>query len=108
MFTKYNSYELLELFESEPIEENGIDTGIFIYSKIDSSLIKCVLTLSIYQYECILGLSHSTTDMVIFETKINDVKELVCKKDLLIITRKNDDNIFIYFKPNFFIKIEKC
>ncbi|MES9689210.1 hypothetical protein ABWK31_17400, partial [Bacillus sp. JJ353] len=64
MFIKYNEYDLLELFENEPVIITHQDAGEFNYTYEDNQNFKLILTLEVYQKTC--GLSITYNDCIVF------------------------------------------
>ncbi|MGE7113531.1 hypothetical protein [Lysinibacillus sp. NPDC047702] len=106
MFIKFNQYELLELFEKEPVFVGDEEAGILIYSKSDDLGFKLVLTISIYEKQCNLSLSYQKFDASIFEIKLIDVDEIVGEDQILTIIGRNIKNrVEVIFNTHFKIKI---
>lgn len=105
MFIQYDEYELLELFDNEPVAIGDKEAGMFIYSKTDSFGFKIVMTISIYENECSLSLNHQNYVTPIYDLKFKDVGRITCKNQQLKIQRNNGEkNIEVTFKPNFALK----
>ncbi|MCY8248149.1 hypothetical protein, partial [Bacillus inaquosorum] len=52
MFTTYNEYDLLELFESEPISVSSDPLAeVFMYSIQDMKGFKLILTMDVYAFQ---------------------------------------------------------
>ena len=106
MFIKYDEYELLELFESEPIATLGKDAGNFIYTKSDESEISLMLAISVYEKECDIALSMGKR--LLFETTLKNVEYLRSEDKCLRIHQKESTHDYlIYFGPNLFVKVEE-
>lgn len=88
MYIKYDEYELLELFENEPVSVFDKDAGVFIYSRTDKLGIKLVMTMSIYEYECNISLNHDNYQKPIFELKLKDVDSIECDNEKMFFNRK--------------------
>ncbi len=105
MLLQYDEYELLDLFESEPIITTIKEEGMYIYRKSTPEGISIMLHLSIHERRCHIILSvenHSVLDAV-----LNNVASLRSHDGSLIIHRIDSENDFIvYFKPNIYIKAE--
>ena len=56
MFIHYNSYDLLEFFENEPILISDAETGEFIYVYEHNSF-KLILSISVYEKNIDLNIS---------------------------------------------------
>lgn len=100
MFIIYNEYELLELFESEPIAIGEPEAGMKIYKKEDKQGFKLVLTISIYEQECLLSLTQGYCQNPIFDLKLTDVNKIYSEHDMLYI-KYGEKFISIGFIPNF-------
>jgi hypothetical protein len=105
MFIKYDEYELLELFENEPVVIGDKEAGMFIYSKNDAVGFKLVLTVSIYEKECELILTYQNFNSSIFDIKLKDVDRITCKNQKLSLLSIDDEkSIEVTFKPTFALK----
>ncbi|MFD1425588.1 hypothetical protein JOD24_000257 [Kroppenstedtia sanguinis] len=100
-YIKYDEYELLELFESEPIPLNDEEAGMFFYIQKDKNGFKVIMYISIYENSCELSVSHENLEKPIFQLELHEVKSIKGKEDRLIITRKGKENIVFFFKPNY-------
>ncbi len=90
MFIKYDEYELLELFEKEPVVIGDEEAGMFIYSKNDDLGFKLVLTISIYEKQCNLSLNYQSLAIPIFEFNLLEIDALICEdQKLKIISHDN-------------------
>ncbi|MBP1756849.1 MAG: hypothetical protein H6Q59_3247 [Firmicutes bacterium] len=106
MYIKYDEYELLELFENEPVPVFDEEAGVFIYSRIDNLGFKLVMTMSIYEFECNISLNHDNYQKPIFEFKLKDVDSIKCDNGKMLLNRKeNEQSVIIYFKPNYSVDI---
>ncbi|MUK87331.1 hypothetical protein GMD78_02810 [Ornithinibacillus sp. L9] len=102
MYINFNEYEMLELFESDPVVIGQYEAGNFIYSKTDEFGFKLVFTISIYENECIVSLSHQSYKTPIVDYRFKDVVALVKNEDCLILKRNNNEELIkVFFKPNF-------
>ena len=105
MFIKYDEYELLELFEKEPIVISDKEAGDFIYNKRDSSGISIMLAISTYEMEC--SISLGLENRVVFETILPNVEYLHSENEYLRIHQNESAQDFLIFlKPNIFVKTE--
>ena len=106
MYIKYDEYELLELFGSEPTYTAPEGAGMVMYTAEANNGIGIILNLSYYDKTCRLNLWYH--DEGIFEVSLNNVEYLRSENgDCLRIHQKNaTTDYLIYFKPNLFIKIE--
>ncbi len=108
MFIKYDEYELLELFTSEPAVINEKEAGVFLYTQEDTHGFKLSMYMSIYEYVCSISLNHKDLSKPIFDIGLNEVKCIKAKKDRLIIQQNGkEQDVIIYFKPNYALTFEK-
>lgn len=78
MFIKYDEYDLLELFQSEPVSITGnIDDGELIYTYKDDQNFKVILTLDVYKQTSSLSITFN--DSIVFTGDFNNVTSI--KKD---------------------------
>lgn len=106
MYIKYDEYELLELFENEPVSVFDEKAGVFIYSRIDSFGFKLVMMISIYEFECNISLNHDNYKKPIFEFKLKDVDSIKCDGEKMQVIRKeSEQSVIIHFKPNYSLDI---
>ncbi len=84
MFTIYNEYDLLELFDSEPISvSNDLFAEVFIYSINDKRGFKLILSMDVYALECNLSLTFN--ELLVLESKFVNATQLKrCYSDLFI------------------------
>src|SRR3989304_6662992 len=81
---KYNEYDLLELFESEPKQLYEEDVGIYTYSKEDQYGFTFIFYLSIHEGTSILSLLHKDLKYPIFDLTFHDIEDVECKENRLI------------------------
>lgn len=106
MYIKYDEYELLELFENEPVSVFDEEAGVFIYSRIDNLGFKLVMTMSIYEFECNISLNYDSYQKPIFEFKLKDVDSIKCDgAKMMFIRKESEQNAIIHFKPNYSLDI---
>lgn len=104
MFIQYDEYQLLELFESEPVYIADERAGILMYSKQDDNGFKLILTISAYENECNLSLIYGKYSKPIVEMNVKDVEKInTTDNELKILQRANDKYIALKFKPSFSI-----
>lgn len=78
MFIKYDEYDLLELFQSEPVSITGnLDDGELMYTYKDDQNFKVILTLDVYKQTSSLSITFK--DSIVFSGDFNNVTSL--KKD---------------------------
>jgi len=105
MFTKFDEYELLELFESEPSFIGPEEAGLYMYSKLNRNGIQLILIVSVYEYKCTIVFAINEVEF--FEAKLKNVEYLRREGDCLRIHRTDSANDYlIYFFHNFYMKIE--
>ncbi|PRP50813.1 hypothetical protein C7B63_10390 [Bacillus halotolerans] len=97
MFTTYNEYDLLELFESEPISVSSDPLAeVFMYSIQDMKGFKLILTIDVYALECNLSLAFN--ELLVFESKFVNVTQLNrCNSELFIYIH-NKPKVKVIFK----------
>ncbi|MFC4597666.1 hypothetical protein [Cohnella hongkongensis] len=100
MFTSYNEYELLEIFESEPVAIGESEAGMFICRKEDAFGFKLTMTVSIYERECLLALTYPNLKAPIFDLKLVEVQKISTKNAVLNIDYC-EKTISIRFNPSF-------
>jgi len=106
MFIIYDEYELLELFEAEPLVIATKEAGMFIYSKKFSTGIKISLYLSVYEREC--EISMCINENGFYETSLCNVEYLRQEgKRLRIHQNDSETDYLISFYPSFFMKTEE-
>jgi len=105
MYTKYEKYELLELFGGEPVYISCEETGMCIYRKEFSNGFNIVLSLSIYESKCTIAIGFHSEG--ILDVSLDNVEYLRVEGDGLRIHQNNATiDYVIYFRPNLFVKIE--
>ncbi|MED4117272.1 hypothetical protein [Priestia megaterium] len=102
---KYDEYEMLELFEDEPLVMIDEQTGIFTYRKIDDYGFKLSLTISVHESQCSVSLSYKHFKGLIFNFELEDINQIKGENNRLTILG-NDGNkeVEISFKPHFSLK----
>ncbi|MDT2045889.1 hypothetical protein [Priestia flexa] len=105
---EYNDYELLELFEDEPIVMVDEQTGWFTYSKRDDLGFELVLTMLVIEGRCIVSLSYEKHKGAIFDFDLKGIEKIKGENNRLNISG-NDGNteVEISFKPHFGLKTVK-
>ncbi len=99
---KFDEFDLLELFESEPIIVHGDEqAGVFMYSKNDTKGVNIVFTFDVYQCCCEFSLNLDGGKYTICEYKLNNVASLKkVDKSLRIISKDDDEIVRINFNPS--------
>jgi len=105
---EYNEYELLELFEDEPVVMVDEQTGVFMYSKDDDHGFHLLLVMSVHESQCSVSLSYKHFKGLIFDFELEDISEIKGENNRLTILG-NDGNreVEISFKPHFSLKTVK-
>ncbi|PJZ01342.1 hypothetical protein CPT06_04550 [Bacillus vallismortis] len=98
MFTTYNEYDLLELFDSEPVSVSSDPLAeVFMYSIQDMKGFKLILTMDVYALKCNLSLTFN--ELIVLESKLVNVTQLKrCNSDLFI---------YIHNEPKVKVKFNK-
>jgi hypothetical protein len=97
---KYDEYELLELFGSEPtkIYEDGV--GKLLYTKSDDYGFNLYMKICIEKRECDISLYFGNDRLIVME-ELKDVECIRIRyKILRILQTGYDYNILLRFKPN--------
>ena len=96
MFIKYDEYDLLELFQSEPVSISGnIDDGELIYTYKDDQNFKLILTLDVYRQTS--NLSITFNDYVVFTGDLNNVTSIKKDDKVMIISVEEEERLKIKF-----------
>lgn len=105
---KYDEYEMLELFEDEPLVMIDEQTGIFTYRKMDNYGFNLSMTIWIHESRCSVRLSYKHFKGLIFDFELEDIRQIKGENNRLTILG-NDDNreVEISFKPHFSLKTVK-
>ncbi|UXH43278.1 hypothetical protein N5C46_16490 [Rossellomorea vietnamensis] len=99
----FDHYDLLELFEREPLEYRS-DQGFYMNSKTDPLGIKLLFSMSIYTDKCMVSLIYKEHELTLVSLEINNVIKVEKREDLLFIHSKSASSpIIINFKPRFSI-----
>ncbi|TYR81130.1 hypothetical protein FZC66_04500 [Priestia megaterium] len=104
----YNEYELLELFENEPIVMADEQTGMFMYIKNDDFGFKLILNISQHEDKCSVSLSYEKIKGVIFDFELEGIEQIKGEDNHLIILGNDDrTEVKISVKPHFGLKTVK-
>lgn len=106
---KFDEFDLLELFESEPTYVHGDEqAGVFMYSKKDLKDVTLVFIFDVYESYCEFSLNLYEGRHTICEYRVDNVKSLNKVGENLNIVSKDDNEVVkISFKPNITIgKVE--
>ncbi|KGR88902.1 hypothetical protein [Lysinibacillus odysseyi] len=96
MFIKYDEYELLELFQSEPVSITGnIDDGELIYTYKDDQNFKVILTLDVYQQTCSLSITFN--DSKVFTGDLNNVTSIKKDDKVMVINVGEEEKLKVKF-----------
>lgn len=102
MIIKYDEYEMLELFESEPTPIFEEEQGIFQYKKEDEAGIQLIFIMSIYERQCRFSLNIKKLESRLVEFELNNLVELAKSEErLLLYTKEARDPFIINFNPIF-------
>jgi hypothetical protein len=97
MCIKYDQYDLLELFQSEPISVSGnADDGELIYTYKDSQNFEVVLMLDAYQQ--LLNLSILFQDYTVFTGEFKNVTELKKTEEAMLIEIDKVNKVRVKFR----------
>ena len=96
MFIKYDEYDLLELFQSEPVSISGnIDDGELIYTYKDDQNFKVILTLDVYQQTSSLTITFN--DSIVFTGDLNNVSSIKKDGKVMVINVGGDEKLKVKF-----------
>lgn len=102
MYTIYDKYQLLELFESEPkvMDENA---EIYLYSTLNKYGFKLDLYLSTYDMNVVITLKYKEINYPIFDISLSEVTKVDVSYKKLSVYKNNgiDPVVVISFEPNF-------
>jgi len=96
MFIKYDEYDLLELFQSEPVSITGnIDDGELIYSYKDDQNFKVILTLDVYKQTSSLSITFN--DSIVFTGDFNNVASIKKNDKTMVMNVGEEEKIKVKF-----------
>ncbi|MED1739327.1 hypothetical protein P4U97_07435 [Bacillus swezeyi] len=96
MFIKYDEYDLLELFESEPVSiADELDAGELIYTYKDNQNFKLILTMDVYQQTCSLSMTYN--DFIVFSGDFKGVTSIKKVENAMIICIEEEERIRVKF-----------
>ena len=102
--TIFDEYDLLELFNAEPITIGPYGSGLYIYRKKNSNGVKVSLSLSTHENKCRVSLSIN--EITFLNVELNNVENLHKKDGWLRIHQNNGEkDFFICFYPIFYVSI---
>ncbi len=97
IFTIYNEYDLLELFDSEPICVSSDPLAdVLMYTIEDIQGFKLILTMDVYALECNLSLTFN--ELLVFESEFINVTQLKKYNSTLFIYIHNEPKVKVIFK----------
>ena len=106
MDIKYDKYELLELFESEPEDFLIEGAGVYLYRKMDHLGFKLIMIMSVYENTIKLSLSYN--EGCVFDVNMEFVERVYTRNDTLHIQCSEEKRaIEVRFKPHFAINIRE-
>lgn len=97
MYIKYDKYEMLELFNSEPISIGSVEEGELIYSYRDNQDFSVTLFMNVYAQLAELTLSYK--ENIVFNSNIKDVRAIEKVDGALIIDSSDEKRIKLKFYP---------
>jgi len=96
MFIKYDEYDLLELFQSEPVSITGnLDDGALIYTYKDDQNFKVILTLDVYQQTSCLSITFN--DAIVFTGDFNNVTSIKKDDKVMVINVGEEEKLKVKF-----------
>ncbi|WJV19381.1 hypothetical protein QU593_02415 [Rossellomorea marisflavi] len=91
MFIEYSEYELLELFQSEPISITGnLDDGELMYMYEDDRNFKLIFILDVYKQT--VSLSITFKDLIVFKGEFSNVTSMKKDDGILIVYTAGKEN----------------
>ena len=97
MYIKYDEYEMLEVFNSEPISVGSIEEGELIYSYKDNRDFSVTLFMNVYAQLAELTISYK--ENIVFNSNIKEVKTIEKVEGALIIDSSDEKRIKLKFYP---------
>src|SRR5690625_1829121 len=105
MFIKYDEYDLLELFLSEPISlTDNLGDGEVRYVKSGENEFQLAINIYAYQLKCTISLLYQKKD--IFFSSFENVTSLIKKGNTLEVLSGKGKLLAIEFTEDFIISIE--
>ncbi|MGX9290925.1 hypothetical protein ACSLGF_06800 [Bacillus sp. A015] len=96
MFIKYDEYDLLELFQSEPVSITGnLDDGELIYTYKDDLNFKLILSLDVYKQTSSISITFN--DFVVFSGEFSHVTSIKKHDRTLIMYVKEEERLKVKF-----------
>lgn len=87
MIIRFNSNELLEFFESEPVSIAGVETGILFYSWSDNRGFSVLLSMDVYAQRVSIGFSYQNIEII--SCGENQVDKVCVQGDILHVIKKS-------------------
>jgi hypothetical protein len=103
MYIKYDEYELIELFNSEPISIGSIEEGELIYSNKDNKDFSITLFINVYAQIAELTLSYKNN--AVFNCKLKKVVSINKVDKNLIINSEDEKKIRVKFYPQMGVEL---
>ena len=97
MYIKYDEYEMLELFNNEPVSIGSVEEGELIYTYRDNKDFSVTLYMNVYAQLAELTLSYK--ENIVFNSKIKDVISVEKVGETLIIDSGDEKRIRLKFSP---------
>ena len=96
MFIEYSEYELLELFQSEPISITGnLDDGELMYMYEDDRNFKLIFILDVYKQT--VSLSITFKDLIVFKGEFSNVTSMKKDDGILRVYTAGKENFKVIF-----------
>lgn len=96
MFIDYDEYDLLELFESEPVSITGnIEDGKLIYSYKDNQNFEVILTLDVYKQTSTVSITYN--DAIVFTGDFKNVTSIKKSDKAMLINVDDKETIRVKF-----------
>ena len=96
MFIKYDEYDLLELFQSEPVSITGnIDDGELIYTYKDDQNFKVILTIDVYKQTSSISITFN--DSIVFTGDFNNVTSIKKVDKAMVINVGEEERLKVKF-----------
>jgi hypothetical protein len=104
---KFDEFDLLELFEAEPIIVHGDEqAGVFMYLKKDYNGANIVFLFDVYQCYCEFSINLESDKSTLCEYRVNNVASLDRIEDSLrLVSKENNEIVRIDFKPTISVGI---
>lgn len=97
MYIKYDEYEMLEVFNSEPISVGSVEEGELIYSYKDNQSFSVTLFINVYAQLAELTISYK--ENIVFNSNIKAVRAIEKVDGALIIDSSDEKRIKLKFYP---------